>query len=168
MPPAGVERLELAREAARRGAWSEVVAGIGDAKTAAELAPADLDVLAEAFWWNGRLDDCIGAHERAYEAYAKAGERAPAAWQAIHLAWNYRDKLAPSVSAGWRNRAARLLRGSRSRWSTGWMSALDSLCVLGVGDNDAAVPVHTDRPPRDEHPIISTRARRSSAAPGFP
>jgi class 3 adenylate cyclase len=139
MPPAGVERLQLAREAACRGAWSEVIAGIGDAKTSAELAPADLDVLAEAFWWNGRLDDCIGAHERAYEAYAKAGERAAAAWQAIHLAWNYRDKLAPSVSAGWRNRAARLLRGQPESVEHGWMSALDSLCVLGIGDNDAAV-----------------------------
>ena len=132
-------RFERARDAARRRAWGDVIAVLGDAKMSAELAPADLDLLAEAFWWNGRLDDCIGAHERAFEAYAKAGERAAAAWQAIHLAWNYRDKLAPSASAGWRNRAARLLRGQPESVEHGWMAALDSLCVLGVGDNDAAV-----------------------------
>ena len=59
-----LQGLESAREAAGRHAWKsayDAYAGI----ERSELTPADLEHLADAAWWTGRLDEAVRIRERA-------------------------------------------------------------------------------------------------------
>jgi hypothetical protein len=51
--------LEAGREAVRRHAWREAFELLTAADQAGGLTAADLEGLAEAAWWNGRVDLCI-------------------------------------------------------------------------------------------------------------
>ena len=68
------DALAPAREAQARHAWQEMF----DAATAGEVDGRELeadraDLVADAAWWLGRLDDCIAAREQAYLLYAELG-----------------------------------------------------------------------------------------------
>jgi hypothetical protein len=41
------------------------------ADRAEELGTEDLQILADAAWWSGRLDECISARERAFSGYVE-------------------------------------------------------------------------------------------------
>ena len=65
--------LEAGREAAARGAYADAYAllrGVG------QLTGEDLEHLAEAAYWTGRLDEAIETRERAYTAHLDAGAKA--------------------------------------------------------------------------------------------
>ena len=66
--------LEAGREAAARGAYADAYAllrGVG------QLTGEDLEHLAEAAYWTGRLDEAIETRERA-TAHLDAGAKAAA------------------------------------------------------------------------------------------
>jgi class 3 adenylate cyclase len=138
-PGTGGSALIQGRAAVERHAWSDAIELFADADVAGGLGPDDLEALAQSYWWKGRLDECIQTRERAYAAFVRDGRPGPGARAAIYLAMNYRDKVAPSVSAGWRNRAARLLQGESDRVEHAWLAALDSFFARLIGDLDGAV-----------------------------
>ena len=69
MPDSGEDRLAAAREALRRHAWREAFDQLSAADAAEPLPPEDLERLAEAAQWIGRLDDCIAVHEPSWSRY---------------------------------------------------------------------------------------------------
>ena len=53
-------------------AWNEARGAFLAAEQAASLAPADLEMLAEAEWWSGNPEARTEILERAYAAYVEA------------------------------------------------------------------------------------------------
>ena len=66
--------LEEGREAVRRYAWREAFQRLTAADQPGRLTAADLEGLAESSWWNGRVDLCISARERAFALRLEAAE----------------------------------------------------------------------------------------------
>ena len=131
--------LQEARDAFDRHAWQEAFDLLSAADASGGLAPEDLERLAEAAWWNGRMDECIQARERAYAAYEKAGNMRRAALVALDLATNYQNKLAPSVAMGWLNRAQRLLAEEPECPEQGYLSNTLAIVGLILGNHDSAL-----------------------------
>ena len=70
------DALASARDAQTRHAWQQMF----DAATAARVSSGELeaeraDLVADAAWWLGRLDDCIAAREQAYLLYDELGDQ---------------------------------------------------------------------------------------------
>ena len=101
--------LDEARQAFDRHAWRLAFERLAAADSVSPLGAEDLERMAESAWWIGRLTDVITAVERAYTGYLAAGRRTDAARAALRLAAEFGHKKEPSVAAGWRRRAERLL-----------------------------------------------------------
>jgi class 3 adenylate cyclase len=103
------DSLEAGREAARNHAWRDAYDLLQSANSDAPLAAEDLEFLAEAAWWTGKLEEAIDLRERAYAAHVEAGEPRRAALLAMMISGDYGKKGAGSVAGGWLSRAASLL-----------------------------------------------------------
>ncbi len=101
--------IRSGREAVKRHDWSEAVAQFREAHAAGRLPPEDMELFAEALWWNGQIDDCINVQSAAYTLYLEQGNRRRAAALCAGLAENFYHKLASSVASGWLRRAEHLL-----------------------------------------------------------
>jgi ATP/maltotriose-dependent transcriptional regulator MalT len=112
---------EAARQAIRRGAWRDARREL-EASLATGEAPEVLEHLGLVGWW---LDDAaltFEARERAYQLYRDNNDPRGAARVALWLVW---DNLAfrgdSAVSAGWLERARRLLDGYERSPEYGWL-----------------------------------------------
>lgn len=103
-----LDALEDARAAAAREAWRTAYTTYG-AVDPAELTAGDFEHFGEAAWWSGRIDEAIRHREKAFAAYAAAGDDRGAARLALTLAWDYEGKGSFAVSNGWFANAERLL-----------------------------------------------------------
>jgi hypothetical protein len=74
MRGSGDNQLIVGRDALRRHAWHEAFEQLGAADAAEPLPPEDLELLAQASWWVGRLDGCIAVRERTHAAYFQRGD----------------------------------------------------------------------------------------------
>ena len=101
--------LESGRQAAQRRRWEEALDTFTALDREEPLAPADLEILADAAWWAGRAEEAVDALERAYAGYVDAHMPVEAAGIAATLAYLALRRLAFSVASGWRAKAARLL-----------------------------------------------------------
>jgi len=108
--------------------WQEAYDGLKPAE--AELAPRDLERLAEAAWWLSDGTTCIRARERAYRIYAQQGDSRAAAAVAIALAEDHFHRLARSVGRGWLRRAERHLEGLPDTSERGWLCRFKGLLAL--------------------------------------
>ncbi|GAC1474650.1 MAG: hypothetical protein PVSMB3_12230 [Candidatus Dormibacteraceae bacterium] len=109
VPASTSDRLLIAREALSRGAWNEALDILLRLDAEGELDPTGLEDLADAADWCGRLDEGIGALERAYGRHLAAGNTKRAATAAVWLSREYSFKAARAIGAGWLARAERLL-----------------------------------------------------------
>ena len=105
-----LDPLVPARDAVSRYDW----AGARDAALAPPTGPPELeaeraDLLAEAAWWLGRLDECIEARERAYRLYDDLGDDRRAGQCAVWLYEHHGFQARPAVSGAWLRRARRSL-----------------------------------------------------------
>ena len=107
------ERLVTGRDATRRHAWHEAFDALRAADAAAPLGPEDLERLAEAAVWVGRLDEAIEVRKRAHAAYLEGGAARRAGFMALLLAHDHFAKAQGSLASGWLRRAERLLDGDR-------------------------------------------------------
>jgi class 3 adenylate cyclase len=101
--------LRAGRAALERHAWQEAFERFSDADAVSQLAPADLEALAQAAWWCGRIDDTIHARERAYAGYLDQGNPRRAGLVALDLRSDHARRLSGSIAASWYRRAERLL-----------------------------------------------------------
>jgi class 3 adenylate cyclase/ATP/maltotriose-dependent transcriptional regulator MalT len=129
---------QRAREALDRHAWGEAYEVMADADHAGDLAPDDLEVLAQSAWWVGQQDTARDAWERAYTLHAKAGDKLAAANAAAQLAFNLLGAGYPSVLNGWVNRAERLLQGAPEQPVHGLLAVVRGMTAFTGGDLDIA------------------------------
>jgi class 3 adenylate cyclase len=130
--------LEAGREAARRRAWREAYELLRGSDEAGELTAPDLEALAEAAWWTGRLDEAISLRERTYAAYSEADNPAKTAKVALDLAVDHLERGAMSVSAGWRARAERLLSAAPENPGHGYLALVRGLAAKAAADSESA------------------------------
>ena len=134
--------IEDARRAHAAHRWTEAFEVLS--RIEGRLAAEDLDRLAEAAWWTGRLDKCIAARERAYEAHVRAGDRRRAAAAALGL-WNdYSHRLNSSIASGWVRRAERLLQDLPESEEHGHLERAYLNRLLSQGKLDEAL-AHAER-----------------------
>jgi hypothetical protein len=100
MPDSGEDRLAAGREALRRHAWREAFEQLSSADAAESLPPEDLERLAEAAQWIGRLDDCIAGRERAHAAHLERGNKRRAGFVALLIAHDHFAKGKASMASG--------------------------------------------------------------------
>jgi LuxR family maltose regulon positive regulatory protein len=127
-----------AKDALRRGAWTEAREHLEKSISAGETAEA-LEDLGLAAWW---LDDAaltFAARERSYSLYRDGGDERGAARVAIWLVWDYlafRGDFA--VASGWMERARRLLTNHENAAEYGWLLIREAEVALFRGHDPAA------------------------------
>jgi class 3 adenylate cyclase len=137
--------LDAGREASERLAWREAFDLLTRADATLALSAEDLDRLAEAAWWTGRLEACIAARERAFAAHAAANAQRRSSSVAIELAKNYYARGSPAIASGWLGRAERLLANEPECVEHGYLARLHTVLAFeGQGDFIAALE-HADR-----------------------
>ncbi|HSE63115.1 MAG TPA: adenylate/guanylate cyclase domain-containing protein [Thermoanaerobaculia bacterium] len=134
-----VDVLAGARGAASRQAWREAFEAYA-ALDEASLTPADLEHYGEAAWWTGRLREAIALRERAYTAFAGAGEKVAAARVALTLSWDESNRGAFSVAHGWFSTAQRLLEGEEESVEHGRIALTRAVnAMFAEGNYPAAI-----------------------------
>ena len=128
-----VETLELGRDAMNRHAWAEAMDVFVAADSDGGLAAGDLEQLGTAAWWSGQPDQATEALERAFTAYADAGQSGDAARVALVLAYQGFRRQAGSVGGGWLARAARLLESEPDSPSHARIAVFHALGALMAG-----------------------------------
>ena len=110
MTAVDADGLTAVRKALARHDWQ---AAHDAAKTASvgtpELEAARADLLGEAAWWLGRLDESIEAREVAYRAYDDLGDRRQAGQCAVWLCEANAISARPDIAGAWLRRARRAL-----------------------------------------------------------
>ncbi len=133
-----IDTLEDARAAAGRQAWRAAFAAYGEVE-AERFEATDLEAFGEAAWWSGKLDDAIALRERAYSAYAEAGDKRGAARLALTLSWDHTNRGAFAVARGWLANSERLLDGVPESSEHAQLQLTQALMVLFAGELDQAV-----------------------------
>ncbi|HEU4450147.1 MAG TPA: adenylate/guanylate cyclase domain-containing protein [Gaiellaceae bacterium] len=132
------DSLAAGREAAQRHAWREAYELLGSADGDGRLGAEDLQTLAEAAWWTGRLEKALALRERAYAAYAETGEPLRAALVAVTLGMDHLVRGSMSVSAGWVARAERLLADEAESVEHGHLALARGFTGYSTGDFETA------------------------------
>lgn len=134
------DALITARRALQRHDWQAAFdaaqAVPGDAP---ELEADRADMLAEAAWWLGRLDDCIAARERAYLIFEDLGDRRRAGQCAIWLYEHHAFKASPAMAGAWLRRARRALVDDPHCVEHGALLLREAEAAHGGGDLDGAL-----------------------------
>jgi DNA-binding CsgD family transcriptional regulator len=133
--------LATARHALEHCDWQAAY----DAASAAPAPAGDragaadrLDLLAEAAWWLGRLDECIDAREGAYTGFDEVGERRRAGQCAVWLYEHYCFKARPAIAGGWLRRARGALESHPESVEYGAMRLREAERAHGSGDLEAS------------------------------
>jgi DNA-binding NarL/FixJ family response regulator len=133
------DALEVARDDVARWAWADALAAARAADVGSERAEADrLDIVAEASWWLGRLDDCIEAREHAYGRYEALGESKRAGQCAVWLWEHHQMKARPAMAGGWLRRARRALQAETESAEYAGLVLREAEVAHGAGDLDGA------------------------------
>jgi class 3 adenylate cyclase len=126
-PPLG----ERAKAALDRHEWRLAFDLLSESDTRGGLSAGDLELLAQATWWIGRLPEAIETRERAYAAALKAGDPMAAARSALLLARDNIYRNAFDTGVAWVNRAQRLLEGVPENPLHGWLELTRSQAIQG-------------------------------------
>jgi class 3 adenylate cyclase len=139
MSDTAIDILAAGREKFRAHEWAAALELFRQAEGSTELAPEDLESMADAAWWSARPDEAIDLLQRAYAAHLAAGNRARAGYVALTLAREYGVKYAGSVSASWFNRAKRLLEAEPESVELGYLYLRESTQESHAGRNDQSI-----------------------------
>jgi class 3 adenylate cyclase len=137
------ERLEHARAALERRDWMQAYELLTELDHTERLDAEDLNGLADATWWTGRMDESIEARTRVYAARLERGEQRAAALSALRLARDHELKRS-GLQGAWLARAERLLADEEDCPELGYLERTRSRLALADGDFDAAI-AHAER-----------------------
>lgn len=130
--------LSPARDAWSRHDWEACLDAASVPLDDPLLEAERLDLLADAAWWLGRLDECIDARERAYHLYDQDGDERGAGQCAVWLYEHYCFRASPSIASGWLGRARRALGGCDECREMGALLLREAEAAHGNGDLDTA------------------------------
>jgi class 3 adenylate cyclase len=134
-----IEPLAAAREKFRANDWNAALDLYRQADGSAELAPEDLESMADSAWWSARPDEAIDLLQRAYTAHLQAGNPVRAGYVALTLAREYGVKYAGSISTSWFNRAKKLLEAEPESVELGYLYLRQSSQDSSAGRNDESI-----------------------------
>lgn len=128
--------LAAARGALAQCDWQEAYNATSSARTESDPArEADrMDLLADAAWWLGRLDECIEAREGAYARYDELGDRQRAGQSAVWLYEHYCFKARPAIAGGWLRRARHALEDDPESAEYGALRLREAEMAHGSGN----------------------------------
>jgi class 3 adenylate cyclase len=135
--------LEAGRDALRRHAWRDAYDLLSEADEG--LTASDLEGLAQAAWWTGRMSRSIEAGERAFAAYVKAGNSTRAARVALTLAKDNYTKGSSAAGAAWLARAEKILAAEREAVEHGYLARLKAVLVFERGGDTSEALDHAER-----------------------
>ncbi|MGH2686869.1 MAG: LuxR family transcriptional regulator, partial [Actinomycetota bacterium] len=130
--------LAAARDALERHAWSEALELLEGADREGALSAEELELLGEAAWWVGRMDESIAARERAFAGFLDAGQQARAGRVAFLLVRDHSMRLNHAAAGGWFRRGERLLEDKPESTEYGWLLVMRARNAHMKGDFDAA------------------------------
>ncbi|HEV7523833.1 MAG TPA: LuxR family transcriptional regulator, partial [Acidimicrobiia bacterium] len=133
-------QLAAARLALSNCDWQrayDAASGPGAHEAETGLVADRLDVLADAAWWLGRLDECIDAREGAYARYDELEDRRRAGQCAVWLYEHYCFKARPAIAGGWLRRARRALEDDAESIEYGALRLREAETAHGSGDLEA-------------------------------
>jgi class 3 adenylate cyclase len=124
------------REAAARGAWQEAYNLLAPA--ARSLGGDDLEALANAAFWTGKLDEAIEFRAQAHAAFLAEGDKKRAAMLAAVISRDYLMKFDTALANGWFAKAQRLLEGEPDSEAHGYLAVGQALDAVFNGRLDEA------------------------------
>ena len=128
-------RIDRARDALARSAWAEAYEGLHEADRSSMTA-GDLEGLADAAWWTSHLEESLEARQKAYAAYAAAGDERAAGAVAARLAIEHLVREETSVGTGYLMRAHRHLRDEPACTEQGFLAVVDANAARFAGELD--------------------------------
>jgi DNA-binding CsgD family transcriptional regulator/tetratricopeptide (TPR) repeat protein len=114
------EALEVGRRALAAGAWDEARAAYVQVLREQD-DPEALDGAGLAAWFLGEIEDSLELRQRAFAAYAAAGQCDVAAQVGVWISHQYLVAGRASLANGWLERAERALDGRRDCAGHGWI-----------------------------------------------
>jgi class 3 adenylate cyclase len=138
LDPAIPGPLAAAQAAMHRHDWQEAFDRFNEADADGGLSGQDLDALSIAAFFVGRVDIVIDAKERAFRVFESAGDPIRAAAVALDLEREHYYKGLPSIAAGWRRRAEKLLESQPESAAHGALSLARSEAARAAGDVETA------------------------------
>jgi DNA-binding NarL/FixJ family response regulator len=115
------EAFEEARRAMAEGAWEQARASFA-AVLRVQEHPEALDGFGLASWFLGEIEEGLEMRQRAFAAYAAAGECDVAARVGVWISHQYVDSGRVSLANGWLERAERVLDGHEGGAGHGWVA----------------------------------------------
>ena len=115
------------------GSWSEAYAELIDADPE-RLGGVDLERLADAAWWLGRVDEALGVWQRAHARLVAEEEAEAAARVAVRLAFEHGDRDEGAVAAGWLRRAEADVEGRPVAAVHGSIALAVGIAAVSRGD----------------------------------
>ncbi|HKA92823.1 MAG TPA: hypothetical protein VKE97_03405, partial [Acidimicrobiia bacterium] len=139
------ELVESGRAAVADRDWARALSLLREADAAGPVAPSDIELLGEAAFWTGHLEECIAARERAYGGLVDDGDARGAAMVALHLAFHYAGRASLPVAGGWLENAVSLLENLPDCAEQGWLAWIQGIVAAEIlGDREAALQ-HAER-----------------------
>jgi DNA-binding CsgD family transcriptional regulator len=130
----GVDLPTKARQALAAHDWATAFDVLTTLTATSAPSADDLDALAQAAWWLGRLDVSIDAHERAHQEFVASGRTEGAVMSAIYLSYDHFNKGDFAIGAAWHARAARLAQKIPNSPAAGYFGIIDCGAAYGAGD----------------------------------
>ncbi|HLF40174.1 MAG TPA: LuxR C-terminal-related transcriptional regulator [Acidimicrobiia bacterium] len=133
--------VAVAREALDRHDWQgayDAATGLTGEALEPRQETARLELVADASWWLGRLDDCIEARERAYVAHDELGDRRRSGQCAVWLYEHRCFKARPAIAGAWLRRARQALADDPDCAEHGALLLREAEVAHGGGDLDQA------------------------------
>lgn len=155
LDPAGT--LEAGRRAYAASDWSTALAQLGAARAEAPLPPEDVEAMARAAWWLGRVPESLVLAEEAFRGYSDDDRAAEAAMSALQLGllWVTRGDL--TIGNAWVHRARRILTRLEPSPVHAYLAYLDAMLAMMEGDPQRwAAEIHrlTDLSDRFREPDV--------------
>jgi ATP/maltotriose-dependent transcriptional regulator MalT len=134
-----IDALQRGREALARHDWQVCYdAAHGPSLEDSAVEAERLDLLADAAWWLGRLEESIQARQGAHRLHESLGDSRRAGMCAV---WLYQDHCLrgrPAAAAGWLQRARRALDGDTGCAEYGALLLREAELAHGQGRLDHA------------------------------
>ena len=135
----GGNPLRRAQDALARQDWQachDIVQGlsVGDAADEAER----LDLLADAAWWLGQVEESIDARQAAHRLFDSVGQHRRAGMCAVWLFQDHCLRARPAAASGWLQRARRFLDQDASCVEYGALLLREAEAAHGGGQFDVA------------------------------